>query len=352
MILTNTREPAYVSLVSVDDFPRGLTSLRSANRRLVIHELQRHKQISRASLARATGLSGTTISSLVTELIDAGVVSDSGVGERGAGHHGRTGRPGRLLRLVSDRKLVAGIELAHDSLRVAVSDLAGVVLAERSQLLDVDGSGASALDLTLDRLDEAVRASGIDRSQLVRIVLGIPGFVDPATGTVVSERMPAWKGVVLTDLLTERTGLPADAENDADLAALGERMFGSAQGFDDVVYVKVSSGIGAGLVLGGRLYRATRGGAGEIGHIQVREDGSICSCGNRGCLETVAAVPGAIGELRSVHPGPGIVRGPVAAVAGWRSRRHQDHHRHGTGHRQSNRRSLQRLGAAGRGDRR
>jgi len=298
VILTNLKAPD-VPLVSAAEYPRGLTSLRSANRRLVIHELQRHRHISRADLGRATGLSGTTISSLVSELIEAGMVTDSGVGDRATG---RSGRPGRMLRLVSERKLVAGIELAHDSLRVAVSDLAGVVLAERSQLLDIDGAGPSALDFTLDRLDEVVADSGIDRSQLVRIVLGIPGFVDPASGTVVSERMPAWKDVVLTDLLTERTGLPADAENDADLAALGERMFGSAQGFDDVVYVKVSSGIGAGLVLGGRLYRATRGGAGEIGHIQVREDGSICSCGNRGCLETVAAVPGAIGELRSVHP--------------------------------------------------
>src|SRR4051812_42086962 len=109
--------------------PRGLTSLRSANRRLVVHELQRHTEVSRAALSRATGLSGTTVSSLIAELVDEGLVAESGEHERSA----RTGRPGRLLRLVTARELVVGVDLAHDSIRVAVSDLAGGVRAERAE---------------------------------------------------------------------------------------------------------------------------------------------------------------------------------------------------------------------------
>ena len=277
---------------------RGLTSLRSANRRLVIHELQRHAEVSRAALSRATGLSGTTVSSLIAELVDEGLVAESGEHDRSS----RTGRPGRLLRLVTARELVAGMDLAHDSIRVAISDLAGGVRAERAVRWDVDGTGPDSLRRAAELLDEALIDSGVERSQVVRLVLGIPGLLDPATGTVVSRRMSAWQGAVPARTLAALTGLAVVAENDADLGAMGERMFGAARGLDDIVYVKVSSGIGAGLVLGGRLYRAARGGAGEIGHVQVREDGIICSCGNRGCLETVATVPGALELLRGAYP--------------------------------------------------
>jgi predicted NBD/HSP70 family sugar kinase len=113
--------------------------------------------------------------------------------------------------------------------------------------------------------------------------------------------MKAWAGIVPAEILTARTGLVATTENDADLSAVGEQMFGAARGLQDVVYVKVSSGIGAGLVLDGRLHRAAEGGTGEIGHVQVVESGSICTCGNRGCLETVASVSRALAMLREVH---------------------------------------------------
>jgi predicted NBD/HSP70 family sugar kinase len=277
--------------------PRGLTSLRTSNRRLVITELQRHTEISRAALARATGLSGTTVSSLVAELVGEGMVAESGGHDRA-----RTGRPGRLLRLVAGRELVAGVDLAHDSIRVALSDLAGGVIAERAVRFDIDGRGPASLAEVARLLEELIDGSGVDRDRVVRLVVGLPGLVDHVSGSVESPRMEAWESATPAATLTELTGFPASAENDADLAVMGERMFGAAKGLDDVVYVKVSAGIGAGLVLGGRLYRASRGGAGEIGHIQVREDGAICHCGNRGCLETVATVPVALRLLGAANP--------------------------------------------------
>jgi predicted NBD/HSP70 family sugar kinase len=277
---------------------RGLTSLRAANRRLIVDRLQRHGDVSRAELARHTGLSGTTVSSLIAELEAEGLVAETGSDDRA---RGRTGRPARLLRFVSPRSLVAGIGLAHDSIRVAVADLAGDVKAERATGFDVDGNGSAALDRAAELLGEAIDRGDIAGSDVGRLVLGIPGYVDTQTGTVVSGRMRSWAGLLPADVLKEKTGLTTTIENDADLAAVGEQMFGAAQGLQDLVYVKVSSGIGAGLVLAGRLHRAVEGGTGEIGHVQVSESGSVCTCGNRGCLETVASVPRALEALREVH---------------------------------------------------
>lgn len=277
---------------------RGLTSLRAANRRLIVGHLQLSGEVSRAELARHTGLSGTTVSSLIAQLEAEGLVAETGADDRGSG---RTGRPARLLRFVSPRTLVAGLELGHDSIRVAVSDLAGDVRAEQSASCDVDGAGPAALEQAVELLNAVIADGGVTRADIGRLVLGIPGFVDPHSGTVVSGRMKAWAGVVPAELLTAATGLVATTENDADLAAVGEQMFGVARGLQDVVYVKVSSGIGAGLVLDGRLHRAAEGGTGEIGHVQLSESGSICTCGNRGCLETVASVPRALAMLREVH---------------------------------------------------
>lgn len=277
---------------------RGLTSLRAANRRLIVDRLQRNGAISRAELARHTGLSGTTVSSLIAELEAEGLVAETGADDRGTG---RTGRPARLLRFVSPRTLVAGLELGHASIRVAVSDLAGEVRTERAVEFDVDGAGPAALDRAVELLGAAIEDGSIDRQDIGRLVLGIPGYVDPQSGTVVSGRMRTWSGLVPAEILMAKTGLLTTTENDADLSAVGEQMFGAAKGLQDVVYVKVSAGIGAGLVLGGRLHRAAEGGTGEIGHVQVAESGSICSCGNRGCLETIASVPQALGVLREVH---------------------------------------------------
>ncbi|WP_037365351.1 ROK family transcriptional regulator [Nakamurella lactea] len=277
---------------------RGLTSLRAANRRLIVDRLQRQGEISRAALARHTGLSGTTVSSLIAELEAEGLVAETGADDRGTG---RTGRPARLLRFVPPRTLVAGLELGHASIRVAVSDLAGQVKVEQAIDFDVDDAGPGALDRAAELLGDAIDAGGIGWQDIGRLVLGIPGYVDPQSGTVVSGRMRNWAHLVPAEILTAKTGLPTTTENDADLSAVGEQMFGAAKGLQDVVYVKVSSGIGAGLVLGGRLHRAAEGGTGEIGHVQVSESGSICTCGNRGCLETIASVPQAIEVLREVH---------------------------------------------------
>jgi predicted NBD/HSP70 family sugar kinase len=128
--------------------------------------------------------------------------------------------------------------------------------------------------------------------------MGLAAPIDSATRTVYAEGiLPSWGGISPADEMESRLGLPVQIENDANVGALGEHMFGAGRGVDDMVYVRLSSGIGLGLILGGHPYRGKSGVAGELGHIASVEDGRICRCGNRGCLETVASPVAVAGLL-------------------------------------------------------
>ena len=135
-----------------------------------------------------------------------------------------------------------------------------------------------------------LQEAGIDRSQVIAAGVGIPGPIDHATGSVASSTiLPGWSGVSAARELEQLLQIPVRVDNDANLGALGEVTYGAGQGLSDVVYVRLTSGIGSGLILGGRLHHGANGFAGELGHVQVRPEGIVCRCGNRGCLETVAA---------------------------------------------------------------
>jgi predicted NBD/HSP70 family sugar kinase len=264
----------------------GLQSLRDANRRLVIRVLRRHGVASRAQIARITGLSRSTVSSLVTDLQRSGlIVEREGDGPGGA----QVGRPPVLITLSPSAGAAVGIDFGHSHIAVAVADLAHTVLAERWQEIDVDHHAAEGLDMAADLVDAALAEAGVARHQIVGIGMGLPGPVSATQHTVGSTSiLPGWVGVHAAREMERRLGVPVNVENDANLGALAEHLWGAGRGADDVVYIKAASGIGAGLVLGGRLHRGIGGTAGEIGHTRISEDGEVCRCGNRGCLETVA----------------------------------------------------------------
>jgi len=160
-----------------------------------------------------------------------------------------------------------------------------------------------------------LREAGVEREQVAGAGMGLPGPIDRRTGTVGSSAILAgWARVNAASELSRRLGMRVEVDNDANLGALAELSLGAGRGVEDLVYVKVSSGIGAGLVLGGRLHRGATGIAGEIGHVQVRADGAVCRCGNRGCLETVASGPALLNVLRPAH-GPDLTLGGMLALA-------------------------------------
>jgi glucokinase-like ROK family protein len=279
----------------------SLEGLREFNRLRVVDALRQRGIASRTELARVTRLSRTTVTAVLADLERRGLVVERGSGARRARRAGK-GRPAALFGLNAAAGAAVGVDLGHRHVRVAVADLSSTVLAERDLSLDVDDDAGRALDTAAELLDRVLDDAGVDRDRLVGAGMGLPGPIDRETGTVASSViLPGWVGLRPGQELAARIGLHVEVDNDANLGALGEVLLGSAHGLSDVVYVKVASGLGAGLVLGGRLYRGAAGNAGELGHVQSQPDGLVCRCGNRGCLETVASTRAIVELLRPAH---------------------------------------------------
>ncbi len=261
---------------------------------------------SRADIARRTGLSRTTVSTLVGALLERGLVVER-QGEARVARNGQIGRPPILLTLDPSAAAAVGVDFDHDKVRVAVSDLSRTVLAEAVVPCDVDADAAAAIELAGQLVDELLDESGVVRSRLLGAGVALAGPVDHDTGTLHRSAVLAGWDVDAAQVLTERLGMSVHIDNDANLGALAEVTFGAATEARFAAYVTISSGIGAGLVADGRPFRGHRGLAGEIGHLLVDSSGPICRCGNRGCLETVASCPALLSLIQATRPEVGSI---------------------------------------------
>ena len=291
----------------------SLGALRERNRLRVIDALRERGAISRADIARQTGLSRSTVSSLVADLQAAGLVVEREVASGPRGPEG--GRPPVLIALDQSAGALVGIDFGHRHARIAVADLSFTVLAERVAEIDVDTAGHDALDLAAAVAAQLLEEAGVDRERVLAAGLGLPGPIDRGTGLVHSRAiLPSLDGIDTAAEMEHRLGLPVHLDNDANVGALGESTFGAGAGAEVMAYLRLSAGIGAGLVIGGRPFRGARGVAGEIGHVLVDPQGPICRCGNRGCLETFVAGPALCELLRRSH-GPLTVPQLLALAA-------------------------------------
>jgi predicted NBD/HSP70 family sugar kinase len=255
---------------------RGSTRIR--NLELVLGEVDRRGPLTRAALAEVTGLTKTTVSTLVAELIAAGFVAESGVvrvGERG--------RPGVAVGVSGDRVAALGIEVNVDYLAVCAVDLTRTVrLRTRVERDNRDTRPVDVLrDLRALALDVVAQADAMGLT-VVGAVVAVPGPVED--GLLYTAPNLGWREVPVAAALD--LPVPVEVDNEANLAALGELWFGS--GIKDFLYVSGEIGIGAGLVVGGELFRGVHGNAGELGHVVVEPTGPPCRCGGHGCLEWYA----------------------------------------------------------------
>src|SRR3954447_2118897 len=277
----------------------ALHQLRTANRRRVIETLRSHGSMTRSAPARATGLSRTTISTLLGELIEQHLVieaSDAGV-RRGAG------RPATMVRLDHSAGAAVSIDVGARHLAVAVGDLAHQVLAEHWTALPMAHGASAGMERAAALVREMLDKAGVDAKAVIGVGMGLPAPISRPEGKVASSNiLPGWAGVDVATEMSERLAMPVFIENDSNLGALAESAWGAGAGYDQLAYIKAATGIGAGLVQDGRLFRGTTGTAGEIGHTTVAEDGPICRCGNRGCLELYAGGTALLGALRQSHP--------------------------------------------------
>ena len=265
--------------------PRGKLlqeDARRHHRALLLQELFRGGPASRADLARSTRLTRVTVSDLVGQLVDEGLLE-----ELGAPVETRVGKPPTLVGLVPDATHIVAVDLSPaDRMRGAVLNLAGEVRARHEVAVD-DARGAGAVELLHGLAAELIART--DRP-ILGVGVGSPGVVD-AFGTVIDAPNLGWSVEPLATDLRRTLGLPVYVANDANTAVLGEHTFGAADPDGGLMLVRVGIGVGAGLVLGGALLHGHRGAAGEIGHVVVDPAGERCACGRVGCLETLLAVP-------------------------------------------------------------
>lgn len=279
---------------AIVETPGSQSSLHRANLERVVRAVRMAGSLTQAEIARATGLSAATVSNIVRELKDGGTVE---VTPTSSG-----GRRARSVSLSGDAGIVVGVDFGHTHLRVAIGNLAHRVLAEDAEPLDVDASAAQGLDRAEHLVKRLIEEAGINPAKIVGVGLGVPGPIDVASGTLGSTAiLPGWAGTNPRDDLAARIGVPVHVDNDANLGALGELVWGAGRGAGDLAYIKVASGVGAGLVINGQIYRGPGGTAGEIGHITLDEAGPVCRCGNRGCLETFTAARYVLPLLHSAH---------------------------------------------------
>ena len=272
-----------------------MASLREGNRKRVIDALRANGVASRAELARLTDLSRSTISTIVGDLLESGLAVERDGQPEGEAH---AGRPPVMVGLDSSAGLALAVDFGHRHLRVALSDLSHEVLAETWRELDVDHSATDGLAAARDDVEKVLAEAGADRGRIIGTVMGLPAPINRATGTAQdSSILPGWVGVDAAAEASARLDLPVAVENDANLGALAELVWGAAKGRSEVAYIKVSSGIGGGLISGGRLTHGAGGTAGEIGHTVVGQSGPVCRCGNRGCLETLASARAVAAQL-------------------------------------------------------
>ncbi|HET9012469.1 MAG TPA: ROK family protein, partial [Gemmatimonadaceae bacterium] len=278
--------------------PGALRSLRELNRERVVYALRELGVASRADVARRTGLSPATVSTIVTELRATGSVVDH-AGSDLSDKSTRGGRPPMLIALDRSAGLAMGIDFGKSHLAVAVSDLSHEVLAEIRREMPADYDAVTGLDEAAELVDEVLAEAGATRSQVIGVGVGLPGPVHTSTGTIGSSAiLPGWQDLRVAHEMGRRLDMPVYVDNDANLGALAELHWGAGRGSSTLVYLKVATGIGAGLVVGGHLFHGAGGTAGEIGHTMMDEDGPICRCGSRGCLEMVASAPAIVEMLR------------------------------------------------------
>ncbi len=272
---------------------------RTGNRERVIELLRTRGALTRADLARSLGLSRATVSNVVAALHHEGLVVETQSTDTDTAVQPRQGRPGALLTLNPSAGVVVGIDFGHTHIRVIVADLAHTVLAENTRTLVRDHDAQHALKTAATMAEETLASSGADRAKVIGVGAGVPGPVNTLTGAVGSSSIaPSWVGLRPGDELVSRLGLPVLVDNVGNLGALAEVTWGAGQGAQVAVYIKLGTGVGAGFVLGGRIFRGSCGTTAEFGHMTIDPAGQVCRCGNRGCLETYVSLPALLGQLR------------------------------------------------------
>jgi predicted NBD/HSP70 family sugar kinase len=278
--------------------PGSQTSLREANRARIVDSLKLHGHLTQVELAGVTGLSPATVSNIVKELSASGVLTTSAAS--------RSGRRAIEVSLARQLGLIVGLHFSSRHLRIAVADVARTVVAENSVPLALEHRYDRELDRAALLLSDMLESVDATLSDVLAVGLALSAPIDQKTGTASAPGiLRGWEGAQIREELEARLQRPVHVDSDANTGALAEFRFGAGVGARGLAYLRVGHTISGALVIDGEIFRGTTGKAGQIGHVSIDENGPICRCGSRGCLETMAGGPALLDLFRG---DPGMQR--------------------------------------------
>jgi glucokinase-like ROK family protein len=290
-------------------------AMREVNRSIVLDIIRRGGRVSRTDLARRSSLTKPTVSAIVDDLIQRGIVQEVGYGKTVASG----GRRARLLEFNDAHAAFVGIRFSVHSTMVAVADARGEIRTQK-EVPAGPNDPQRRVEQAVALFDEVLIEAGLPRDRVHAAGVTVPGLVDYHTGTVALAPNLDWVDVPMRDMLQKALGLPVVVHNVTNSGAVAEGRVGAAKGVRSFVWVYVGSGVGAGIVVDGQVFPGTKGFSGEIGHCPVVDDGPTCSCGLRGCLETLVSgkAIARIAEEAAAADEPTLLKdeqGPLDAIA-------------------------------------
>jgi predicted NBD/HSP70 family sugar kinase len=277
----------------------------------VLRLIWEQRRISRVEIAKIAGLSRSTVSEIINEILPMGLVKEIGEGRS------RGGRRPIVLEFQNDACVILGVEIGGAHVAVALTDLRGEVLAWQTREHPVRNDPPGTRTLIAELCEECLAAPVAAGKPLIGIGIAVPSPMDPAEPDHLSSVvLPAWEGRLGLDGLSEKYDVPLFVDNDANLGALAEHWWGSANNVDNIAYIKVATGIGSGHIINGEIYRGATGVAGEIGHVAIDPTGGPCLCGLRGCLVTFVggrALEARARELAPDYPQSALIGKKISA---------------------------------------
>lgn len=289
---------------SNDRLSSNISLVKSHNTRAILLSLLQDGPISRVELAEKLSLSNTTITNLISELLDEGIVLEDRVELPEVRRS--VGRPRRMLRLVPSARYAIGVHIGIGLFRVAITNLLAEIIHNEIATFDLGTPPEVVIKDIADLIEEAINKSKIERERVIGIGVGASGLVNFDEGVNVLAPRLGWENVPIQHSLQAKLDLPVCVDNNVRTMALAEAFFGDGRGVGVLAFVYGRIGVAAGFVVNGQIFRGSGAGAGEIGHTTIiPQGGEICTCGNSGCLETLLSEPKWIRhaeKLAASHP--------------------------------------------------
>ena len=279
----------------------NINLVKQHNLQVVLLSLLYDPILSRTQLAKRTNLSHTTITNLIAELIERGIVTEKNATSEDQDELRPVGRPRTNICLEPNALFVIGIHIGVGLFRVALTNLRAEILYNQMQDFDTNSPAAEVLEQIVTSVEAVIRESGVEHDKILGVGVGASGLVDFTTGVNLLAPNLDWHDVPLREHLQNELQLPVIVDNNVRNMAIGETYFGAGHGVDSVAFVYGRTGVGAGLTFKGRVFRGSSKGAGEIGHsVILPHGGEPCRCGNSGCLETLVSKSAILKQAESI----------------------------------------------------